>query len=199
MKKEIAFFDFDGTITTKDTLLEFIKFTKGPIAMYAGFAINLPYLIAYKLKIITNQRAKEKVLAFFFKNTTLSDFNKYCDLFATKVIPTLLRPEAITTIKEFKKNGIEVTVVSASPENWILPWAKSLNLNLLATQLEVNEQKLTGKIKGFNCHGQEKVTRITSIYNLSNYGIIHAYGDSSGDTAMLKIATNPSYKPFRNK
>ena len=52
MKKAIAFFDFDGTITTKDTLLEFIRFSKGRFRFYLGFLLYSPYLIAYKIKLI---------------------------------------------------------------------------------------------------------------------------------------------------
>ena len=72
----IAFFDFDGTITTKDTLLEFIKFTKGTPSFLTGFLLNSPYLVAYKLNLIPNQRAKEKVMQYFFKNTPLDEFQK---------------------------------------------------------------------------------------------------------------------------
>jgi hypothetical protein len=62
----LLFFDFDGTITTKDTLLEFIKFSKGKLNFLSGFLIYSPFLVAYKLGIISNQSAKEKVLATFF-------------------------------------------------------------------------------------------------------------------------------------
>jgi len=65
LKRRIAFFDFDGTITTKDTLLELIKYQKGRLLFYIGFLINAPYLVAYKLKIIRNSTAKQKVLHFF--------------------------------------------------------------------------------------------------------------------------------------
>ena len=40
MNKGIAFFDFDGTITTKDTLLEFIKYSRGTMSFYWGFLLN---------------------------------------------------------------------------------------------------------------------------------------------------------------
>ena len=82
MKKGIAFFDFDGTITTKDTLLEFIKFSKGSFLFYLGFLINSPYLVAMKLGLISNQVAKEKVLRFFFKNKDINEFNELCNKFA---------------------------------------------------------------------------------------------------------------------
>ena len=94
MKKGIAFFDFDGTITKKDTLLEFIKFTKGSFGFYLGFLLNLPYLFAYKLKIISNQSAKEKVLRFFFHGIAIEEFNRRCQEFAEQVVPKLVRTKA---------------------------------------------------------------------------------------------------------
>ena len=65
--KKIAFFDFDGTITTHDTLLEFIRFCKGSAGLYAGFLCKSPWIVAHKAKIISNQSAKEQVLRFFFR------------------------------------------------------------------------------------------------------------------------------------
>ena len=102
MKKKIAFFDFDGTITKKDTLLEFIKFNKGALRLYFGFMLNSPWLIAYKLKIISNQAAKEKVLGFFFGKMNADLFQKRCDQFATEIVPKLVRPRALSEIKRLQ-------------------------------------------------------------------------------------------------
>ena len=74
MKKGIAFFDFDGTITKKDTLLEVIKFQKGTLAFYTGFFLLSPYLVAMKMKILSNQMVKEKVLKYFFGGCELFIF-----------------------------------------------------------------------------------------------------------------------------
>jgi HAD superfamily hydrolase (TIGR01490 family) len=198
VKKGIAFFDFDGTITTKDTLLEFIRFAKGSIPFYIGFLLNSPYLVAYKLKIISNQLAKEKVLRFFFQNTPLETFRQLCADFTDKEIPKLLRPKAIEEIYKLKKQGYVVVIVSASPENWISTWAKALDVELIASQLEIKAGMVTGKIIGKNCHGEEKVRRIMEKYVVSDYDDIYAYGDTSGDRPMLKLAKNSFYRPFRN-
>jgi phosphatidylglycerophosphatase C len=197
VKKEIAFFDFDGTITTKDTLLEFIKFGKGSLRFFLGFLLNSPYLVAYKLKIISNQSAKEKVLRFFFRDTPVDVFKTYCNEFSKRVIPHLIRPGALTEIRRLQNEDYIVVVVSASPENWIQPWADEMNVQLLASKLEVKENKITGKILGKNCHGEEKVRRISECYTLSDYHHIVAYGDSSGDKPMLKLAKTSFFKPFR--
>ncbi|HWB90879.1 MAG TPA: HAD-IB family hydrolase [Puia sp.] len=197
MSQTIAFFDFDGTITTRDTLLEFIKFSKGKFRFYVGFAINSPWLIALKLKLISNQAAKEKILTWFFHNNTVSHFQQTCDRFAAEIIPNLIRPKALQEITTLKEKGIPVVIVSASPENWIRPWTGPNSIDLIATRLEAHEAKLTGRIQGRNCHGTEKVERINRAFRLSDYSKIYAYGDTGGDKPMLRLATNAFYKPFR--
>lgn len=196
MKKEIAFFDFDGTITTKDTFLEFIKFTKGSFRFYFGFVLNLPYLIGYKLKLISNQTAKEKILQFFFRNTTVEAFKKNCNNFSTKVLPKLIRPKALQEIMRLKEKNIVVVIVSASPEDWVKPWANQLKLESITTKLEIYNDRITGKILGKNCHGNEKVSRIKEAFSLTDYIIVAAYGDSKGDKPMLALAQKAYYRPF---
>lgn len=198
MSKKIAFFDFDGTITTKDTLLEFIKFSKGKFAFYSGFLLNSPFLIAYKLKLISNQSAKERMLSYFFNGTAVDIFQQKCDEFAEKIIPLLIREKASIEINKLKSEGFVIVIVSASPENWIGTWAKSIDANLIATKLDIQSGVVTGRIAGKNCHGEEKVRRIKEQYDISAYDDIYAYGDTSGDKPMLQLAGKAYYKPFRN-
>lgn len=196
MKKKIAVFDFDGTITTKDTLLEFIKFNKGSFPFYLGFVLNLPYLVAFKLKIISNQLAKEKVLKFFFHNTPVPVFEKECASFSKKVLPGLIRQKALEEIKRLQKESVTVVIVSASPQDWIKNWADEIGALLIASQLEIENGKITGKLSGKNCHGNEKVKRICETFDLSNHEIVAAYGDSSGDKPMMALAEQSFYRPF---
>jgi phosphatidylglycerophosphatase C len=198
VKKRIAFFDFDGTITTKDTLLEFIKFSKGKFRFLLGFILNAHYLVAYKLKIISNQAAKEKMLAFFYQDMDVQQFRKLCEEFTRKRLPQLIRPKALDEIKKLHTDGFDIVVVSASPENWICHWAEQMQVKLIATKMEAKDGKLTGKIIGKNCHGEEKVRRIMEMYKLSDYEIVYAYGDTSGDRPMLKLAHTEHWRPFRN-
>lgn len=198
MKADIVFFDFDGTITTKDTFLEFIKFYRGSYEFYKGFLINSPFLIAYKLNIIPNYQAKERILRYFFKDERFDHFQGVCDDFATRCLPKLIRPNALLEIERLKKENIEVVIVSASAENWITKWSTALGLRLIATKLEVRDNKITGNIDGRNCYGAEKVNRIKEIFEIDGYKAIHAYGDSRGDREMFEIAHKTFFKPFRN-
>ena len=197
MKKRIAFFDFDGTITTRDTLLEIIKFQKGSLLFYIGFILYTPVLIAFKLKIISNSWAKQQVLKFFFRNDSLRDFQSKCDAFVERVLPALIRPKALKEIGKLKDINAEVVIVSASAGNWIKNWADTLGVKLISTILETKNEKITGRIDGRNCHGEEKVNRIKEIYDLTQYDEIYCYGDTSGDRPMLSLANISFFRPFR--
>jgi phosphatidylglycerophosphatase C len=195
--KKIAFFDFDGTITTRDTMLAVIKFQKGVVPFYIGFLMNAPVLIGLKTKRVTNQAAKERILEYFFAGTAISSFQALCDFFAVNKLPALIRPKAMAEITSLQESGFEVVVVSASAENWVKAWCTKAGVKLIATKLELKDDALTGKISGINCHGEEKVLRIKSEYDLSKYGEIYCYGDTSGDKPMLALGTKSFYKPFR--
>lgn len=194
--KRLAIFDFDGTITNKDSLLEFIKYYKGPLRFYWGLLVLTPVLILYILKLIPNWRAKEIVLSYFFAHEDVDIFNAKCDAFAKIQLPLMIRPRAVNAIKEHQLNGDRVVVVSASAENWLSFWCQSYNLELIATQLEVKHNKITGKINGFNCYGMEKKARLEAITNIDDYQEIYAYGDSVGDKEILAMATHPFYRHF---
>jgi phosphatidylglycerophosphatase C len=195
--RKIAFFDFDGTITRKDSLLEIIKFIKGKTAFYMGLVLNSPWLIAYKLKFLPNDQAKQKVLAYYFAGMTEQEFQEKCDLFAKKKLPGLIRPGAMAEINSLKSSGFDVVVISASAGNWIREWTQSHSLKLISSKLEVKNGLITGRIEGKNCHGEQKVVCILEQWDLKQYEEIFAYGDSNGDKPMLALATKSFYKPFR--
>ena len=192
--KKIYAFDFDGTLTTKDTLIEFIRYAKGSMALGLGFMRYAHLLVLMKIGLYPNYKAKQKVFAHFFKNTTLDDFNALCKAFAAST-SHLLRPNAIEAIDQAIKEGSEVVIVSASIDNWVQPFFPQVKV--LGTQIEVIDGKLTGRFLSKNCYGQEKVNRILSLYpNRQDYHLT-AYGDSRGDKEMLAFADESYFKPFR--
>jgi phosphatidylglycerophosphatase C len=197
MKRRIAFFDFDGTVTTKDSLLSFIFFRYGKWRTLRGLLLVSPYYAAYILKLISVQKAKERVFKQFFANEKVEEFDKACQQFVKEIVPTLERPKALNEIRMMKDAGAEVVIISASAENWLMPWSKPLEVSVISTKLETINGRLSGKIVGNNCRGKEKVRRILESYNLTDYDEVYAYGDTKGDKPMLELATFGFYKPFR--
>lgn len=195
---ELALFDFDGTITSRDTLIDFIIHTKGRLRFIIGFSILSPILVLNQLKLFPSKRTKELVLAFFFKETPMEQFQRWCDDFSEKRLPMIIRSKASEYIRNLQERNVRVIIVSASPQNWIAKWASSHNIEVIATRLEVVNGRLTGRIVGENCHGVEKINRIKNHLNLEAFTRIYAFGDTSADKPMLSLATDQFYRPFRN-
>lgn len=100
-------------------------------------------------------------------------------------------------LKWHQAHGYQIVIVSASTEYWLKPWTIGMGFDLLATQLDIKDKKLTGCYLGENCHGEEKVLRIEASYDLAKFDKIYAYGDTSGDKPMLELAQEQFFKPFR--
>ena len=192
--RKIAVFDFDGTLTSRDTLLMFILDAKGLVAFTTGFLYRLPLIIMMKLRLYPNYRAKEKVFSYFFKGMPLDTFNLLCHRFA-ETHRHLLRPQAVETLEQAKAEGTEVLIISASIDNWVQPFFP--DVKVLGTQIEVEDGILTGRFLTKNCYGQEKVNRLSAVYPDRETYHLTAYGDSRGDKELLAYADESHYKPFR--
>ena len=196
MKEKILFFDFDGTLTTKDTLLEFILYSCGKVRFLLGFLLYSPLLVFMKFGLYPNWKVKQHVFSYFFAGMKLESFNSQCRKFAIDC-RYLLRPEAVKEMETAMTQGIKVYVVSASIDNWVQPFFKFAKV--LGTQIEVIDGILTGRFISPNCYGIEKVRRIKQVLTepRSHYYII-AYGDSRGDKEMLDYADETHFRPFRH-
>ena len=192
--KQVYAFDFDGTLTTKDTLLEFIRFAKGTTSFWLGFLRYAHLLVLMKLGLYPNWKAKQKVFAHFFKGMKLSDFDAICQAFAASS-RHLLRPKGIEAINQAISEGADVLIISASIDNWVQPFFAEVKV--LGTQVEVVDGKLTGRFLTKNCYGEEKVNRLKSLYPYRQDYHLTAFGDSRGDKELLAYADESHFKPFR--
>ena len=188
MKQIIAAFDFDGTITYKDTLWEFLKHTHNSLQIAGNFILVFPYVLLYKVGLLNNGKAKQKLFSVFYKNWTIERFNSFCNSFQS-IVDKCIRPDVYQKFKRHITDGHKVLIVSASIENWITPWAEKEGIDtVIATQIEVNPHgSLTGRFLTPNCYGKEKVRRLLQLFpDRGSYKLI-AYGNSKGDREMLKM------------
>ena len=206
-KDSLYIFDFDGTLTNKDSLIEFLRFSKGDAYTFCLFLIYSPLLVLMKLGLYSNHKAKQKIFSFCFKGMLIRDFDTICKNFAESRAD-LLRMGGLREIERLMEKNAKVMVVSASIRNWTSPLlgtcfniSEDLNhkgVMVIGTEIEVVNGRVTGKFSTHNCYGQEKVNRINAILsNRKDYRII-AYGDSKGDKELLEMADESHYKPFRD-
>ena len=206
MRHKVYIFDFDGTLTTRDTLLLFIRFVCGRWGFVAVFLRYAPLLVLMKLKLYPNWRVKQKVFAHCFGGMTTETFNDYCCSFARKYGSCVLRPKGFATVRKALDEGATVMIVSASVDNWVRPFFDDILTTLsnptafvvLGTEVEAIDGILTGQFKSRNCYGAEKVRRLSAQLPAQREECyIVAFGDSRGDKEMLQYADEAHYKPFR--
>ena len=207
-KDHLYIFDFDGTLTFKDSLIEFLRFSKGDAYTFFLFFIYSPLLILMKLGLYSNHKAKQKILSFCFKGMLIRDFNTLCKNFAESRAD-LLRTKGLREIEDLLEKNAKVMVVSASLRNWTAPLLGTFfnitnDLNdkgvlVIGTELEEVNGRVSGKFSTPNCYGQEKVNRVNAMISNRDDYFITAYGDSKGDKELLAFADESHYKPFRDE
>lgn len=195
-KQVIAAFDFDGTITTCDTLPLFIRHISSVKQLILGSLYMVPFLILFKLRLIPNHRAKRQLFKYFLNGMHIDKLNALAASFVPSV-EAVLNPVAMERIKWHRQRNHEVIIISASAENWIKPWANAYGIDvILATQLKRDGQIVTGEYLTVNCYGQHKVERILEKYPQKQEYILYAYGDSKGDRELLEFADYAFYRRF---
>ncbi len=188
----IAFFDFDGTITKNDTFISFARYVLGDIKFFFKLTAASPWIIAWKLGLITNSAAKEKFFGIMFRGIEHASFKEKGFSFSN-IVDENLRPDTIALMQEHRNKGHKIVIVSASIREWIEPWAQKHGIdNVISTGVELDcNNKLTGRFSTPNCHGLEKVNRILQQFSNVSEIETYAYGDSDGDDAMLSIVSHP--------
>jgi phosphatidylglycerophosphatase C len=182
-KPVVAAFDFDGTLTQRDSLLPFLWQAVG----WNGFACHAfllaPTLARYGLGMIPNDVAKQRVLRQFFAGINIATLREKATQFAVHELPRLIRPATARRFDWHKQQGHRCIVVSASLELYVRPWALKMGFDdVLASRLETRaDGSVTGNLLGKNCYGIEKVRRLEELLGARSGYTLYAYGDSRGD------------------
>ena len=208
--RRVFAFDFDGTLTTADTLIAVIRYARGTVALAVGLLLYSPMLVLMKMGLYPNWKAKQRVFSHFFRGMSEADFDDRCRRFA-HTHPHLLRQTGLEYIRQVREQGHRVVVVSASVDRWIEPFfdflpqsevrgdEKSAEVKVRGTEIEVKSGILTGRFLTPNCYGAEKVRRLReAVPDVDGCDVV-AFGDSRGDRELLAMAVEPHYKPFREK
>jgi len=198
--RPIVAFDFDGTLSFRDSFLAFLAWRSGPARWMAGLIALLPATLLY---MVHRDRGRLKAAAArrFLKGLTRVELEAACDDFANSALGRrLIRPDAEQCWRRWRERGAELVIVSASPEEVVAPFARRLGADrLIGTQLKYDgADRVEGGFAGPNCRGPEKVARLRAVYG-EEVRLAAAYGDTAGDKQMLALAEEPGYRVFTRR
>ena len=193
----IAAFDFDGTLTTRDSLFRFISLEKKTRRGSCRSLRTLPLLALYSARLVGNESHKMALFARAFQDMPADAFERRAGDFARSEIPRMIRAEALERVRFHQQRGDRVVLVSASPTDWIVPWAASEGITeVIGNPAEVSDGRVTGRLAGANCYGPEKVRRLLALNPERESYTLFAYGDGRGDRELLAAADHPYYRCF---
>lgn len=195
-EQPLVAFDFDGTLTVKDSFTAFLRWRAGPARYWQGVLKLSPSLVAY-LFHRDRGRLKAQAVAEFLKGVPRerleTDAKKFAELFSRR----LLRPDAVSAWKRWRGQRVRLVIVTASPTVVVAPFARGLGADaLVGTEIAWDAaDRVAGAFSTPNCRGPEKMVRLRDLFG-SDIRIKAAYGDTSGDKEMLAAAEIPGFKVF---
>lgn len=197
--RPIVAFDFDGTLTTRDSYTAFLAWRAGPLAYAAGLARLAPDLVDY-LRRRERGRLKAAATRQFLAGAARAEVEREARRFAETQARTLLRPDAVRVWKRWQARNARLVIVTASPETIVAPFARGLGASaLIGTRLAFDpDDRITGGFVGENCRGPEKVRRLREVFG-EDLRLEAAYGDTDGDREMLALADEKGFKVFEGR
>lgn len=200
MTATVAAFDVDGTITTRDCVVPFMRRVTGTRRI-AGRLVARPDRMLPVLARRDRDQLKSLAAAAAFRGRRMDDLAATGATFARFVHEQWLRPDTVELLDGHRAAGDKVVLVSASFEVYLRPLGQLLGVDdVLATRLLAHDGLATGALDGPNCRGPEKVRRLhrwldCSLANdAAGTGTgrarahVVAYGDSAGDRELLADA-----------
>ncbi|HXA40167.1 MAG TPA: HAD-IB family hydrolase [Phenylobacterium sp.] len=193
----VVAFDFDGTLTVRDSYTAFLKWRAGPWRYAQGMARLIPAALAY---LFHRDRGRIKAAATreFLGGVPRQVLEADARAFAERFSRSLLRPDAVAAWKRWRGERVRLVIVTASPELIVAPFARGLGADaLLGTELAFDAQdRVVGGFGTPNCRGPEKVARLKAAFG-PDLELRAAYGDTGGDREMLAMAEIKGYRVFK--
>ena len=191
---DLALFDFDGTITNRETMPDFMRAAVRSHRLWFGSVLLLPFILGYKAGLVSGTLVRTVICRFGFWRIPVHELEEHGQRFARDVLPATLRPEAMERIAWHQRRGDTVVVVSGGLDLYLSHWCQEHGIELLCSALEQRAGRFTGRYRGRQCVRDEKARLVRERFPLSQFSRVFAYGDTPEDRELLALAHEPYYR-----
>jgi phosphatidylglycerophosphatase C len=190
----LALFDFDGTITTHETMPEFVRRSISTQRLRFAQICLTPVVMANRIGLVSSILVRGALVLSCYRGASARHLEAAGLVLAREYLPTVLRDDALRRIAWHKAQGHTVAVVSGALDFYLAPWCKEHQLELICSSLEQRDGIMTGRYLGAQCVREEKARQVRARFETSKYSTIYAYGDSRDDIALLGVATKRYFR-----
>lgn len=196
MHVTVAAFDVDETLTVRDCVVPFMRSVAGVGRLIKVTLSDIGTTIQ-SVRRRDRDFLKAKFVAGVFSGRDAREIEALGVQFASKVADGWLRGDVASRMRWHQEQGHVVILVSASLGAYLHPLGDLLEVDaVLCTELEEKDGLLTGNLVGQNCRGKEKASRVQKWCQdsgIATEDLVYAYGDSSGDTELLELFSEPTW------
>ncbi|WP_426573438.1 HAD-IB family hydrolase [Aquihabitans sp. McL0605] len=203
--RRIAAFDFDGTLTRRDTLVPFLATSCGPGAFIRALGRVAPTALRARTgrthgAVHPRDAGKAALLRELYADRRADWLASQGQKYAA-TLTRRLRPEMVEQVRWHREAGHELVIVSAGLRTYLEPFAADAGFDhVIAVELEADDAGvLTGELQGPNVRGPEKAVRLRRWLGDDQPEMLWAYGNSSGDTELLAMADVPVWVAGRKR
>jgi phosphatidylglycerophosphatase C len=198
---KLALFDFDGTLTTRDTIWPLaICLSEGQRKGYLKRFLLGVALLKLKLGLISNHSFKERFLRLLVEGESEERIKAVAQSFHRTQLDRILNRNVLQRLLSHTAVDDDVYLVSSNFDFFLRPLQQEWNVRgIFATDTEVLDGKFTGRILGRACDGKEKLDRVLACLGERRTREAIAYGDSRSDSFLLDyVKTGHWVGPRRN-
>lgn len=185
--KNLALFDFDGTLCKKDSFTGFIFYALSKRHIVKQAIKILPWIQAYYLNIYPADAMRPKLFKAMFAEANAAEINQLAEEYAPYLL-TQLDQNLYRQFLKHKRLGDDIVIVSASVDVYLEYICALLEVDLICTETEIVNHVFTGHYSTPDCSCDQKRIRILEKYDLDRYHKVYAYGNSVEDLEMLSLA-----------
>jgi phosphatidylglycerophosphatase C len=203
--RRIAAFDFDGTLSRRDTLVPFLARSCGAVALSRAVSRVAPIAVRARTgrlaaELHHRDATKEALLRELYTGRSAGWLAEEGHRYA-RSLDAKLRPEMVEQVRWHRDAGHELVIVSAGLSCYLGPFAASAGFDhVIAVDLRADDQeRLTGDLARPNVRGPEKAVRLREWLQGDVPDVLWAYGNSSGDAELLALADVPVWVAGRRR
>lgn len=192
--RHVAAFDFDGTLTRRDTLVPFLAKVSGR-PRFAQVCAQLGLLGARRrVDVRDRDEVKAEMVRRLFAGRSERELRRQGEVYARDLLANQIDPDVLRRLDQHRDRGDDVLFVSASLVYYLDPIAEQLGMQgVIAVEPAVDGDRLTGALTHPNVRAEQKALRLREWLGQPANGPLDgvelwAYGNSSGDHALLRLA-----------
>ena len=144
---DLALFDFDGTLTTRETFPDFMRYAVPRPRLLVGGVLLAPVVFGYRRGWVGGNPTRASIVQVGLRGVDAARLRSQAEAFARDALPDVLRQDAMARLQWHRERGDRIVVVSGGLDVYLAPWCAAQGVELLCSVLAERDGRITGSAR----------------------------------------------------